>query len=103
MSKRVTSIVAVAAALALSVNTPTTEAFAPATLIPKTSHKIALTPRFAEETKESEAAFKPVEEEDEDEDDSTLDMVEKLGRGAAKVSVLVNYENDRCLFDLTLC
>lgn len=86
MSKRVTSIVAVAAlALAVTETTTTTEAFStPAAFLPKT-HSHALAPLFAEETKEasSESAFVPAEEED---DDDTLSAVEKLGRGAAKVS-----------------
>jgi hypothetical protein len=81
MSKRITSIVAVAA-LALAATTETAEAFSPAVFVPRTH--IALTPLFAEETKEAEsgAAFVPPEEDDED----NLETVEGLGRGAAKVS-----------------
>jgi hypothetical protein len=80
MSKRISSIVAVAV-LALAA-TETTEAFSPAVFVPKTHQ--ALTPLFAEETKEaaSEGAFAPPEEDDSD----SLAAVESLGRGAAKVS-----------------
>mmetsp|Transcript_2419 Transcript_2419/g.6951 ORF Transcript_2419/g.6951 Transcript_2419/m.6951 type:complete len:239 (-) Transcript_2419:162-878(-) len=85
MSKRISSIVAVAA-LALAA-TETTEAFAPTAFVPtKTSSFTSLTPRFAEETKESDAsdaAFVPSEPAEEGDDD-TLAAVESLGRGAAK-------------------
>jgi len=89
MSKRVTSIVAIAA-IALAV-TDTTEAFTtvPTTktvagIVPKTCDSF-LTTRFAEETKEG-GAFVPLDStDDNDNDEDTLSTVEMLGRGAAKV------------------
>ena len=87
MTKRISSIVAVAA-LALAVShQSTTEAFAPTTAFTGCKTASTFSARFAEpatESESSESSFAPNTPDDEDED--TLAAVEKFGRGSAKVS-----------------
>ena len=76
-------MIAVAAALAMAT-TENVDAFAPPAMLSRTTSAV---PRFAEEPKASEAVFLPdsPSEETEEGDEDKLDVVEKLGRGSAKV------------------
>ena len=90
MTKRISSVVAIAALALAATQQLTTEAFAPTTaFVSTTGCKTSSTfsARFAEqatESESSESSFAPETPGDDDED--TLAAVEKFGRGSAKVS-----------------
>jgi len=91
MTKRVTSIVTVAA-LALA-GSQSTEAFAPTTsFVPISTGTVSKAPvtfsvRLAEQATDAESAEVTPLTPDTPEEDDTLAMVEKFGRGSAKVSL----------------
>ena len=86
MTKRISSIVAVAAlALAFS-HQSTTEAFAPTTAFTGCKTASIFSARFAEPATESESSESSFAPETPGDDEDTLAAVEKFGRGSAKVS-----------------
>ena len=85
MSSKKTTLLVSAAVLAVASQT---EAFVPASsfAVQQQTATTSFSPLFAEETEtETEAVFKPADEESAEE--IGLDKVEMLGRGAAKVGI----------------